>query len=375
VARLLINEGGQATVFELLDDDVTLGRGASNSVQVTDDHASKHHAVIRRVSSRLKLIDLESKNGTKVNGEFRNQRWLEHGDAISIGAAVFTFDAAEAAGAKGAARGVATRAAPGVAAPTVAGAVPRAAPAPRRSARTGARRERSRDEEEDGEEPQERVPKRTSNSAAIAIMATVGGLILFGLFFLILSKAGGGRSGNAFVLAEAKRMHAAGQTQRAYDYLKANSDPSDVDGYVSVKEELQRWQKVLETEHVLVDEGEATKVFNKIEHDRIEMHKNGLTEQALGERLREFAQKYKGTNAELALRRNNYPPNLKLWRLLVMAEGKNPNAEAIAVARKIWTDEKDRAGAMAFLEAHADPTDAEGHKAVQDQLSTWEKIR
>jgi hypothetical protein len=369
VPRLLINEGGQSSVFDLLDDDLTLGRGASNSIQVSDEHASKHHAVIRRVASRVKLIDLESKNGTRVNGEFRNQRWLEHGDTISIGAAAFTYDAGDAAGARGGSRASPSRAAVGAAAGTAV------VPGPRRTgARPSARRER-REDDEDGD-VQERVPKRTSNSTAIAILATVGGLLLFGLFFLILSKAGAGRSSNAFVLAEAKRMHAAGQTQRAYDFLKANSDPSDVDGYVSVAEELKTWKKVLETSHVTADENEAQKVISRIDHDRIEMHKNGLTEAAIGQRVKEFAQKYKGTNAELALRRDNFSGmNLKLWRLLVIAEGKSPNAEAIEVARKIWTEEKDRAGAMAFLKAHADPTDPEGYKAVQDQLSTWEKIR
>ena len=61
MARLTISEGGQSSVFELLDDEVTIGRGASSSVQVADDHASKNHAVIRKVGGRAKLVDLDSK--------------------------------------------------------------------------------------------------------------------------------------------------------------------------------------------------------------------------------------------------------------------------------------------------------------------------
>ena len=34
--KLLIEEGGQASVFELFEDEVTIGRGASNAVQVAD---------------------------------------------------------------------------------------------------------------------------------------------------------------------------------------------------------------------------------------------------------------------------------------------------------------------------------------------------
>jgi hypothetical protein len=177
------------------------------------------------------------------------------------------------------------------------------------------------------------------------------------------------------VLARAKEMNARGEVQAAYDYLKRESDPSDVDGYVSVKEELQKWEKILAGQQLMVDENQATKIIARIEHDRIEQHKNGMTDQALGERLRQAAQQFDGSAAIAQLRRSNYSPNLKLWRLLVMAEGKNPNAEAIAVARKIWTEENDRSGAMAFLRAHADPSDPEGHKAVQEQLATWEKIR
>src|SRR5207244_9211471 len=93
--KLMIQEGGQQSLFELFDDEVSIGRGAANQVQVADNHSSKHHAVIRRLHGRPKLVDLESKNGTRVNGEFRNQRWLEHGDVITIGALTITYDGSD----------------------------------------------------------------------------------------------------------------------------------------------------------------------------------------------------------------------------------------------------------------------------------------
>ena len=101
MAKLTITESGQSSVFELFEDEVTIGRGASNAIQVSDGHASKNHAVVRRIQGRAKLVDLESKNGTRVNGEFRNQRWLEDKDAISIGEATIVFDGAEPVAVRG----------------------------------------------------------------------------------------------------------------------------------------------------------------------------------------------------------------------------------------------------------------------------------
>ena len=116
--KLLIQEGGQQSVFELFDDEVTIGRGAANVIQVADPRSSKHHAVVRRLHGRPKLIDFESRNGTRVNGEFRNQRWLEHGDVVSIGEMTMTYDASDVP---------AAAAAPGIpSAPVAVAAAPRA---------------------------------------------------------------------------------------------------------------------------------------------------------------------------------------------------------------------------------------------------------
>src|SRR5688572_31084700 len=95
MAKLYINEGGKEAVYELFDDspEVTVGRGASNGVQIADGHASKVHFVLRRIRGRWKVVDLESKNGTRVNGAFVNTRWLGDGDTLSVGNVVLRFDA------------------------------------------------------------------------------------------------------------------------------------------------------------------------------------------------------------------------------------------------------------------------------------------
>ena len=48
--KLYIDEDGQTSVYEILETEVTIGRGAANAVQLRDPRASKHHALIRHES-------------------------------------------------------------------------------------------------------------------------------------------------------------------------------------------------------------------------------------------------------------------------------------------------------------------------------------
>ena len=91
--RLKIVQDGDERVYEILDAEVAVGRGAANAIQLTGDGVSKHHAAIRRLGEYWKLVDLESRNGTTVNGCTRNQRWLRTGDTIAIGSAELHYDA------------------------------------------------------------------------------------------------------------------------------------------------------------------------------------------------------------------------------------------------------------------------------------------
>ena len=288
--KLLINEGGQASVFELFDDEATIGRGASNSIQIVDAHASKHHAVVRRLGGRVKLVELESKNGTRVNGEFRNQRWLQHGDAISIGAAVLTYDASDGAAAADvpaqAAAFVGARAAASAAAGAVAAPVSRAA-APR------SRRDRERDEDEDGDGRPRRSSRRSSNSTGVALLVGAGLIGVVVIFFLILG--GKGNPPNTMALARARQLSMLGgkdNVQAALDYLTQYGDPSDVDTYRSIITEIEGLKnKLIAFDETDVEEA-ALKEYNAIERAFIEMHKNGRTPEAIGADLMKWVAKY-----------------------------------------------------------------------------------
>lgn len=129
-----IQDAGSQRLHEVFDHEheVTIGRGAANTVQLQDGGASKHHATLRHLSGHWKLIDLESRNGTAVNGQLKNQRWLMDGDQIQIGGAVLVWGADGAAQGPPASEPVAARAAtPKAVSPKAASPrVPTRAPSP-----------------------------------------------------------------------------------------------------------------------------------------------------------------------------------------------------------------------------------------------------
>jgi Nif-specific regulatory protein len=81
----------EGTSFALAEQEVSIGRGQSNQLWVNDALASRRHALIQREGDSFKLVDLESSNGTRVNGVPIKSRALEHGDLIEIGDSLFLF--------------------------------------------------------------------------------------------------------------------------------------------------------------------------------------------------------------------------------------------------------------------------------------------
>jgi pSer/pThr/pTyr-binding forkhead associated (FHA) protein len=70
-----------------------IGRHPDNDIIVSDLSVSKQHAELRRsTASRYSIIDLDSHDGTYVNGTRVSQQELEEGDIISIGGATLRLD-------------------------------------------------------------------------------------------------------------------------------------------------------------------------------------------------------------------------------------------------------------------------------------------
>ena len=78
----------QGRVFSRVHLPVTIGREDENSIQLNDDRISRFHAKLQDHSGRVILTDLDSTNGTRVNGHAVQMRILQPGDVISIGRCV-----------------------------------------------------------------------------------------------------------------------------------------------------------------------------------------------------------------------------------------------------------------------------------------------
>ncbi|MCO6457058.1 MAG: FHA domain-containing protein [Pirellulaceae bacterium] len=87
----VLDGADRGRVFEGLAAPVTIGREEGNTVQLNDDRVSRFHIKIQEDHDQLVLTDLESTNGTKVNGEDINLRILRFGDMITVGRSVLLF--------------------------------------------------------------------------------------------------------------------------------------------------------------------------------------------------------------------------------------------------------------------------------------------
>jgi PAS domain-containing protein len=87
--ELCMINGPMANLTYQLDDSVTtLGRGANNSISIKDLSISRNHAKITLSGDRYYIEDLNSQNGTWINGHPMNPGYqieLKDGDFISIG--------------------------------------------------------------------------------------------------------------------------------------------------------------------------------------------------------------------------------------------------------------------------------------------------
>ncbi len=86
MGKLVITDNtGVTTDFELNAERVSLGRQATNDIVLNDKATSGRHAAIVTILDDSFLEDLDSTNGTQVNGQPVTKHPLAHGDVITIG--------------------------------------------------------------------------------------------------------------------------------------------------------------------------------------------------------------------------------------------------------------------------------------------------
>jgi pSer/pThr/pTyr-binding forkhead associated (FHA) protein len=82
-------------VFRRMMTPISIGREEGNSVQLNDERVSRYHAKIQEDQGQLVLTDLESTNGTRVNGEPVPLTILRVGDRIALGRSVLLVGSPE----------------------------------------------------------------------------------------------------------------------------------------------------------------------------------------------------------------------------------------------------------------------------------------
>ena len=82
---------GKGFKYTITEQVITIGRSKDNHIVLFDHTASRRHAKVRKTPDGYLLMDLDSHNGTLVNGSRVTGRILRHNDLVEIGTSVLSF--------------------------------------------------------------------------------------------------------------------------------------------------------------------------------------------------------------------------------------------------------------------------------------------
>jgi hypothetical protein len=82
----------EGKVFDLTGGELTVGRVADNRIQIEHASVSGHHAVFKLDALDYVIKDLDSTNGTRINGERVSQQKLRRNDILRLGNIELLYD-------------------------------------------------------------------------------------------------------------------------------------------------------------------------------------------------------------------------------------------------------------------------------------------
>ena len=92
---VLLSEGFTGRTHELITDKTTIGRVEDNTFQIADASVSSHHCEVNRQGEIVLIKDLNSTNGTFIDGnQVTNEAPLKHGQIIRLGQIQLRFESA-----------------------------------------------------------------------------------------------------------------------------------------------------------------------------------------------------------------------------------------------------------------------------------------
>jgi pSer/pThr/pTyr-binding forkhead associated (FHA) protein len=89
----ILNGGFEGMTYDLTDEEIVIGRNPTTDITLLDEGISREHALIlfdEELSGYL-IEDLQSTNGTKLNGKRIRSAALAEGDEIQVGQTLFRF--------------------------------------------------------------------------------------------------------------------------------------------------------------------------------------------------------------------------------------------------------------------------------------------
>jgi pSer/pThr/pTyr-binding forkhead associated (FHA) protein len=93
VPKLILTTEAQGKVaYEFAEHSITIGRAPDNMIMIDDPSVSSRHAQLERSGETYRLKDLDSTNGTKVNGVPITETVLRFEDRIRFGAIEARFE-------------------------------------------------------------------------------------------------------------------------------------------------------------------------------------------------------------------------------------------------------------------------------------------
>jgi len=93
-ARLVIKNGEfEGMTYELVSEETLIGRNPTTNITLLDEGISREHALVvfDEADGSYTIEDLQTTNGTKVNGKRVRSAALQPGDEILIGHTRFEF--------------------------------------------------------------------------------------------------------------------------------------------------------------------------------------------------------------------------------------------------------------------------------------------
>jgi hypothetical protein len=86
MARLILSLDGQVLAeYNMNKERYTIGRLPDNDIRIDNPAVSGHHSLIINILNDSFLEDLNSTNGTYVNGKLIKKHALQHGDVVTVG--------------------------------------------------------------------------------------------------------------------------------------------------------------------------------------------------------------------------------------------------------------------------------------------------